>query len=234
MIDKYERVARIYPAVIGMLPTCVLLAICVGELFPKYQAIAGNVRWAMYIIGGAVSVSMAVGYIVREIFKETSKWLFQYPLFKKDETEMPTTKILLWQNSAISTAYHEQIATKVKETFGIRLPTREEEIEDPEMSKKIIVDVISQIRQSCRGDKILKQYNIEFGFCRNYLGACVWSILFIISIGVANVFYGWLSWCTVIAVLIAQLFLMIACYMLLETRGWIYAKYLLATFATSK
>lgn len=70
---------------------------------------------------------MAVGYLVREVFKETSKWLFQYRLFKKDETEMPTTQMLLWRNEIISPEYHNEIAAKVKETFGRKLPTRKEE-----------------------------------------------------------------------------------------------------------
>lgn len=230
MMDKYIRVARIYPAVLGMLPICMLLAMCMGEWFLQYQALAGNVEWFLYMIGGTALVSMAVGYLVREVFKETSKWLFQYPLFKKDETEMPTTRMLLWQNGAISPAYHKEIASKVKATFGIKLPTPEEEQADLGMSKKTIADAVYQIRQNCRGDKILRQYNIEFGFCRNYLGASVWSVLFIISMGVANLFCGWLPWWLIVVILILQVLLMVGCYLLLETRGVTYAKYLFATF----
>ena len=173
---------------------------------------------------------MAVGYLVREVFKETSKWLFQYRMFKKDETEMPTTKMLLWQNTAISSAYHKEIAAKVKTTFGIKLPTKEDEKADLDMAKKTIADAVYQIRQNCRGDVILRQYNIELGFCRNYLGASGWSIFFIISISIANIFCGWLSWWSIGMLLIIQVLLMVACYLLLETRGWTYARYLFATF----
>ena len=224
-MDKYVRVARVYPAVIGMLPTCILLAMCMGERFPQCEAVVGNVKWVLCLVGGTALVSMAVGYLVREVFKETSKWLFQYPMFKKDETEMPTTKMLLWQNAAISPAYHKVIAAKVKATFGIKLPTAEEEKADLALAKKTIADAVYQIRQNCRGDDILRQYNIEFGFCRNYLGAGVWSI------GIANIFCGWLSWWAIGGTLIIQMLLMLACYLLLETRGWTYAKYLFATFA---
>lgn len=230
MMDKYIRVARVYPAVLGMLPTCILLAMCIGEWFPPYQELVGSVKWVLCLIGGTALVSMAVGYLVREVFKETSKWLFQYRLFKKDETEMPTTKILLWQNAAISPAYHKEIVAKVKATFGIKLPTKEDEQADLCMAKKTIADAVYQIRQNCRGDVILRQYNIEFGFCRNYLGASVWSILLIIGIGIANIFCGWLSWWAIGVVLIIQVLLMVACYLLLETRGWTYARYLFATF----
>ncbi len=230
MMDKYIRVARVYPAVLGMLPSCILLAMCMGEWFPQYQAMVGNVKWVLCLIGGTALVSMAVGYLVREVFKETAKWLFQYPLFKKDESEMPTTKLLLWQNGAISPAYHKEIAAKVKATFGVKLPTHEEEKKDPVKAKMTIVDVVQQIRQYCRGDEILRQYNIEFGFCRNYLGACVWSIALIMGIGIANIFCGWLSWWALGFTFVLQLTLFAGCYLLLETRGWTYARYLFATF----
>lgn len=234
MMDKYIRVARVYPAVLGMLPTCILLAMCMGEWFPQYQALVGNVKWVLCLIGGTALVSMAVGYLVRELFKETSKWLFQYPLFKKDETEMPTTRMLLWENAAISPEYHKEIAAKVKDTFGIKLPGQKDEQDDLNMAKKTIADAVYQIRQNCRGDEILRQYNIEFGFCRNYLGASAWSILLIIGIGVVNIFCGWLPWWAIVVALALQVLLMVGCYGLLETRGWAYAKYLFATFTGKK
>lgn len=234
MMDKYIRVARVYPAVIGMLPTCILLAMCMGEWFPQYEAVAGNVKWVLCLVGGTALVSMAIGYLVRELFKETSKWLFQYPMFKKDETEMPTTKMLLWQNAAISPAYHKVIAAKVKAELGIKLPTAEEEKADLALAKKTIAEAVNQIRQNCRGDEILRQYNIEFGFCRNYLGAGIWSILFISGIGVVNIFWGWLSWWAIGLTLVIQLLLILACYLLLESRGETYAKYLFATFTGKK
>lgn len=232
MMDKYTRVARVYPAILGMLPTCILLATCMGKWFPQYQALVGNVKWILCLIGGTALVSMAVGYLVSEIFKETSKWLFQYPMFKKDETEMPTTKMLLWENAAISPEYHKEIAAKVKDTFGIKLPSPKEEQAEPDKAKKKIADVVYQIRQNCRGDEILRQYNMEFGFCRNYLGAGVWSILLII--GIANYYCGWLQWGVLVVALAFQVIMMVGCYLLLETRGWTYAKYLFATFTGKK
>ena len=65
-------------------------------------------------------------------------------------------------------------------------------------AKKAITEAVYQIRQNCRGDEILRQYNIEFGFCRNYLGAGVWSLFFLFGIGVANIFCGWLSWLAIV------------------------------------
>lgn len=50
----------------------------------------GNVKWVLCLVGGTATVSLAVGYLVREIFRETAKVLFQTFLFKIDEMEMPT------------------------------------------------------------------------------------------------------------------------------------------------
>lgn len=230
MMDKYIRVARIYPAILGVLPTFILLAMCMGKWFPQYQTLAGNLKWILGLTCGTIAASMAVGYLVREIFKETSKVLFQYPLFKRDEIDMPTTKMLQWQNKAISDAYHKEIAAKVKTVFGIKLPTREEEQINLDEAKKTIVDAVSQIKQNCRGDEILRQYNIEFGFCRNYLGASVWSCLLIVVAMVINAFYGWLPWLVLAGMLALQLLLMLGCYLMLETRGWAYARCLYGTF----
>ena len=230
MMDKYIRVARIYPAALGMFPTSILLALCIGEWFPQYQALVGSVKGVLCLIGGTTLVSMSVGYFVSEIFRETSKWLFQYLKFNRDETDMPSSKMLLWKNANITPVYHEQIAAKVKMTFGVKLPTREEELADLDMAKKTIVEVVQQIRQNCRGDKILRQFNIEFGFCRNYLGAGVWSILLLIGMGIVNFFYGWLPWWTIIVAIVIQVLLMAGCYFVLEARGRAYAKCLFATF----
>lgn len=60
MMDKYIRIARIYPAVLGMFPTCILLAMCMGKWFPQYQTLIGDVKWILCLIGGTALVSVSV------------------------------------------------------------------------------------------------------------------------------------------------------------------------------
>lgn len=227
---KFVRVARVYPAVLGILPVCVLLAICAHNWLPQYQVYLGRVKWLLCLIGGTAIVSAAVGYLISELFRETSKHLFQYPIFKMDETEMPTTKMLLWQTGAISDGYHKEIAKQVKASFGIKLPSKEEERANLIEAKKTIVDVVAQIRQSARDDEVLMQYNMEFSFCRNYLGASVWSLLAILVLMIINITTAWLPWPALIITLLIQSLLMLGFYLLLKRRGWVYARYLFATF----
>ena len=151
IFDKYIRVARVYPAVLGLFPICTLLAMCIEDWFPCYEALFGNAKNVFWLIGGTSLINLALGYLVSELFRETSKWLFQYQLFKKYETEMPTTKLLLWQTSAISSDYHNAIAIKVNEIFGMKLPTREEEKVDLESTKKVCPGwpAVWLLRQCC-------------------------------------------------------------------------------------
>lgn len=231
-MDRYLRVARLYPAVIGMLPTCVLLALCIDKWFPVYENYAGNLQAMLGLIGGTVLVSVAVGYMMREVFKSTSKILFQYPLFKFEEIEMPTTHGLLWSKGLISESYHQQIADKVEKLFGIHLPTKDEELLNLQEAKLAIANAVQQMREYTRGERFLKQYNYEYGFCRNYLGAGVWSLFFIFVIGVANAFLGWIPMSLVVAFFFGQMLLMLLFFYLLKWRAREYAKYLFTSFTT--
>jgi hypothetical protein len=113
--------------------------------------------------------------------------LFQFRLFKEDETEMPTTKLLLWSSAERkSEADIKQIAAKVEADFGIRLLSKDEEIANPSEAKRAIVDAVGKIREVTRKNENLQQYNRKYGFCRNYLGACVYAIGAIIFALVVN------------------------------------------------
>lgn len=231
-MDRYLRVARLYPAVVGMIPTCILLTLCIDEWFPAYEKYAGNLQALMGLIGGTALVCVAVGYMMREVFKSTSKILFQYPLFKFEETEMPTTQRLLWSKGIISESYHQQIADKVEKTFGVHLLTKDEELQNPHEAKLAIANAVLQMRGYTRGEKFLRQYNYEYGFCRNYLGAGVWSLVFISAIGITNVFLGWLPTSMVVAFFLGQILLMLLFFYFLKWRAKEYAKYLFSTFLT--
>ena len=55
-MDKYIRVARVYPAVLGTLPTCILLAMCMGEVVSSisstgWQSTVGVVSYRRYCAG---------------------------------------------------------------------------------------------------------------------------------------------------------------------------------------
>lgn len=66
-------------------------------------------------------VYSALAYWIRQLFIDASKILFQFPMFKEDETEMPTTKLLLWTSDKRKSEVEiRQIARKIFEDFGIK------------------------------------------------------------------------------------------------------------------
>ena len=63
--------------------------------------------------------------------------MFQFRLFKEDETEMPTTKLLLWSSDVRkSEADIKRIAEKIKTDFGIQLLSKDEEIANLSEAKR--------------------------------------------------------------------------------------------------
>lgn len=76
-------------------------------------------------------------------------------MFKEDETEMPTTKLLLWTSDKRKSEVEiRQIARKIFEDFGIKLLTKEEEIANLPEAKRTIVDAVGKIREVTRKMRI--------------------------------------------------------------------------------
>lgn len=185
-MNKYTRIARVYPSLVGMIIPWIIIVWSLGDYLFKLQENFG--RFFSYI-GMAMSSALilgAIGYSLRETFRSVSKWIFQFPFFKEDETKMPTTEMLLWKNKSISKEYHNNIAKKCYSMFHIRLLSEEKEFLDEREARLTIVNAVQQMREVTRDNKILLQYNYEFGFCRNYLGVVVFDILFIIIMLIIN------------------------------------------------
>lgn len=186
-MNKYIRIARVYPALVAMIIPWIIIVWCLGDSLPKIQA---DITLLFSYLGVGLSSALvlaAIGYALREAFRSVSKWLFQFPFFKEDETQMPTTEMLLWKNKSISTEQHNNISKKCYFMFHIRLLSKEKEQSDEREARMTIVNAVQHMREATRSNKILLQYNYEFGFCRNYLGAAVFDGLFlIISLFVNN------------------------------------------------
>lgn len=185
-MNKYVRIARVYPALVGMIIPWIIIVWSLGDSLPKIQA---NITMLFSYIGVGLSsaaILSAIGYALREAFRSVSKWLFQFPFFKEDETQMPTTEMLLWKNKSMSNEQHKNLIKKCYAMFHIRLFSEEKERTDEQEARMTIVNAVQHMREATRSNKILLQYNYEFGFCRNYLGASIFDIVFIIISLIVN------------------------------------------------
>lgn len=231
-MDKYTKYGRIYPSIAGMVLPWILTVMCIGAALIGARSILIVATSLAGILVSTALVYAAIGYALQELFRETSKWLFQYPLFNESETKMPTTEILLWKNSLISKDYHKCVVEKVKDKFGISLFPEEDEKTDENEARLTIVNAVQQMREATRGDNILLQYNYEFGFCRNYLGAAIWGVVIMLIISAANIWLENISWGTCVVLLLLQVLSMLISFIALKKRGKAYAHSLLSTFMT--
>ena len=184
-MNAYEKHANLYSSWVAMLVPTVLI---VYSLFALLQFGCGDFLFIKGVLSTILPVVFfsACGYYLREFFRNTSKILFQFRLFKEDETEMPTTKLLLYKSGLLSRADLSLVRRKVKDDFLYRMPSEKDEDKDLVTAKIGIVGAVSKIREVTRSNKILLQANYRYGFYRNMLGGIVWStlpILVIIGLG---------------------------------------------------
>lgn len=232
-MDIYEKQARVYPAIAGTIIPLLLTTAFVNAYIPTgltfWQSLSAH-------IGSLIPIALvygALGYWARQQFIDISKLLFQHILFRWDETEMPTTQMLSWSSSKRKSSQDIMtIAKKIKKDFNIILLTEEQEKNNPIEAKKTIVDAVGKIREVTRGNENLQQYNREFGFCRNYLGACVCSIGFIIIALILNIFLNWGYTIIIISALILQFLLGVLAFFTLKFKGDEYARALFNAYIT--
>lgn len=232
-MDKYEKIARVYPSIAGFVIPIILTILFINRFFPS-----GWDQWEIIVAKVALFIPIpvfygAIGFCLRTTIANTSKLIFQIPIFKQDETQMPTTLLLSWNSSKRKSQQDiRNIAKKVKEDFGIKLFSEKEAEKNPEEEKRIIVDAVGKIRELTRGNANLQQYNRLYGFCRNYLGACVYAIGFIIIALIANYTFSLelntYLWCA----LIIQVIFGVISFLALKPIGYEYAKALFNAYTT--
>lgn len=232
-MDLYEKQARVYPAIVGTIIPIIITSAFVFTFLSKELSF-----WIMILarIGTIIPIALiyaALAYWMRQQFIDISKHLFQYTLFKQDETEMPTTQLLLWSSPKRKSSQDiKAIAKKIKKDFNITLLTEEQERENPSEAKKTIVDAVGKIREVTRENKNLQQYNRIFGFCRNYLGACVCSVIIIILALIINLCFSLGFTSLLVTALIIQILLGGLAFMTLRTKGYDYARALFNAYTT--
>ena len=167
--DRYNRQARISPALLLLLP--ILFTAC--SVFP--QLIISDYVKTLALI----SVSFGVLYFLSSVCRSAGK---------KKEVELiaewggyPTTIILRHQdnslNNYVKSRYHNFLNQNVPD---INLPTISEESNNPQLADEIYSSSIDWLKEQRRDkDKynLLYEELIQYGFRRNLLGIKTWGLL---------------------------------------------------------
>jgi hypothetical protein len=178
--DPYERPARLYPALLALLPLLALIMLLYG---PKATAITGAVT---------VAVSCGGLYLTTNLCRELGKRL-EGKLYKEWGGK-PTTQLLRHRDTNIEAVtklrYHAFLAGKINAVF----PDEEQETNNPAAADDVYQSGVRWLLNHTRPedgkkfDLIFKE-NVAYGFRRNALGmksfglvVAVGSLLWVLAI----------------------------------------------------
>lgn len=168
--QSYTLIALVIPAILSSIPLLLFYFLyadtSVKSLFANILAIK---------IASDISITVIIIYFFSQLCRFFSKEIFQKRYFK-EELYMPTTDCLLCKTSIYSQQYRELIVKKIKDDFKIHLHTKDQEAQDENEARKIIVDAVSQIRRVVGKGNLLLKHNIEYGFMRNLIGGSVIAV----------------------------------------------------------
>lgn len=189
-MNKYERHAYLYSAWTALIVPTILTTCAIWA-----QMKHGSDTWIAFskfisILLPMAVIYAAIGFYIRELFRYVSKRVFQFKLFQKDETRMPTTQLLLWRDVQLPKEMKRLVRERVFQDNGYKMFTEREE-EDKEYEARLnIVGAVGLIRQSLRQNPILEQSNYRYGFQRNLLGGLVCVAILIIAVQVLALIVG--------------------------------------------
>lgn len=170
MLDKYNRTARIYPAIICSVPIFILNYFLLNFYAADFFASVEGVKWV-----GGITLSVALTFLLAQAGRFIGKELFEKIHFK-DELYIPTTEFLLHADTTYSPEHKCKVHAKVLSDFGIKIRSFEEENKDIVAARRIIVESVSMIRGKVKNGHLLFQHNIEYGFVRNLIGGSLLAL----------------------------------------------------------
>lgn len=160
--DKYERVARVYPALIVGSPALVAAALTVPTL--PSQTMAGNAVTVAVLL----AVLYALTHLVRSAGRKIEKALWA------SWGGPPSTRLMLWSDETMTDQWKESAHAVVLAALSVSLHSKRKEPHHPDDAKKLIADAFAHVKTILdleKPDGKHHVHNAEYGFARNLLGA---------------------------------------------------------------
>lgn len=174
-LDEYDQKAVFEPAIVNLLFLTMVIVFAFWHLLPF-----GAFTKAILTIVPIIFFAIVIRYIM-DVFRMWSKLILQYPRYKRNMTNMPTTEMLMWKNNEISYQEKKKIRDKIYSKYGIKLNSAAKEQIDEEGSRQLIAEAVSRIRRDIRNnphaDSMYLRYNIRYGKDRNFLGGATICIV---------------------------------------------------------
>lgn len=176
--------ARLFPALLTSIP----LLIFINKIIALKYATALKSIYDVLPLITHLGLSAAIIFLLVQINRFVAKEVFQRWYFR-DELYMPTTNYLLINNTYYPLTIKSKIRDKIAAKFQLDLLDAAEEQQNYEKARKLIATAVSQIRNTLRGNTMLLQHNIEYGFWRNLIGGSLIALFFSAII----IWYGYIN-----------------------------------------
>jgi len=166
--DRYTREARLAPAFLCFFPALLLLVAWFADLqqvipgLLTLLCIFGVVRWVSHIARG-IGDRKEIDLFHQWGGKPTTTMLRSDPLAASPEDPIPQFLLREAQRTAVDKWYESQT--------GLHLPTQEDELVvkgDPGALDELYEPVVAWLRENSRGNKLVFEENISYGFQRNF------------------------------------------------------------------
>lgn len=152
--DPYERKARIAPALIVLMPVAISFAVAFQDKYGSLQVVV----LILMICGGPLLLSNFVRFRGKQLeARLTKKW-----------GALPTTILLRHSDSKLNPNIKATYHREMQKRFGFRIPSVEQERQNPMAADQIYEAGVSSLRETNRGeDPLVLKENISYGFVRN-------------------------------------------------------------------
>jgi hypothetical protein len=170
--DPYDRPARLYPALLALLPLLVLLMLLYG---PMATALTGAIT---------VAVSCGGLYLTSNLCRELGKRL-EEKLYMKWGGK-PTTQLLRHRDKTIEAVTKQRYYSFLSAKINTAFPDKDQEANNPQAADEVYQSGVRWLLNHTRPDDgrkfdLIFKENVAYGFRRNALG--MKPIGLIVSIG---------------------------------------------------
>jgi hypothetical protein len=229
-LNKYEQYAYLYSSWTALIIPYILTSYIINSLQLDIISSVEKLFRPILIFSTMSIIYGAVGFYIRELFRSTSKIIYQYRIFKEDETKMPTTEYLLWKNHKISKEQNESVRNKIFNKFNYLMLSKQEETEDEQEARLNIVGAVAKMKESTRNSPLVIQSNYRYGFHRNMLGGLIWSLIILILFLIVNYIAMWNYGCITIVAIVLVIIQGLFSFVFTKYAARNYARTLINTF----
>ena len=169
--QKYNVWARRNPAIVSIVFP-LLIAV---YLFQEYTAELSSVRYIVGVVLSFGAIIPALMFFYQSSIREISVLFVEKPLF--GIFGRPAVNLMKKSNDTLSIQRKERILEKAKSAGIDAIYTDGKDCKDRKKNRKIGREAFEKIRECCRENPVVFEFNCTYGFFRNLSGGLIFDLL---------------------------------------------------------